>query len=91
MLTNVLRNSVEIRFETRDVENNKTYVEVFYAEIADYSYLGKTDILKYVKVYQILELDKYIKTGDSERFERVFNREEIPPPLEFYIKNLTKK
>jgi hypothetical protein len=86
MVANLLRNSIEIRVEAKDEIENKTYVEVFFGEIVECDYLGDTRILKSVKVNQILELNNYIKNGESQKFERVFIGEEgIPIGLKYYI------
>jgi len=90
MVSNVLRNSVEIRVKHKDEVNNKTYVEVFFAEILNVEHLGRTNILESVEVHQILELEKYIQRGNSQKIKRKFENSKIPDGLRLYIESIFK-
>jgi len=90
MVYNVLRNSVEIRVKYKDEVNNKTYVEVFFAEIVNVEHLRGSNILESVEVNQILELEKYVQRGNSQKFKRKFENGKIPDGLRFYIESIFK-
>lgn len=82
---NRLRDSIELRIEIKEEKENKTYIEQIFAEVLEYEYLGNSPRLKSVKVNQILDLENYIKTGESEKRVRLFEGSAIPEALRFYI------
>jgi len=88
MVYNVLRNSVEIRVKHKDEVNNKTYVEVFFAEIVNVEHLNGSNTLESVEVNQILELEKYVQKGNSQKFKRKFENGKIPNGLRLYIESV---
>lgn len=89
-MRDIVRNAVQIHVSTIYPKSGGVLEEMYFVEIVDYSYLGKSLILDFVTINQILELDKYIKTGESEKFEKTYKGGEIPEDLKFYINHVPK-